>query len=152
MPIKSSRFDVDIITQSLSELSMRIKAGFSKVYSYYDYVAASADTLVYNIIGKGNVIAITVWIQDTAQIDNDLIYAVADGEVLGNWPVTWYRDYSSIIVPGTIVTMPTIDDVNFRYALVLQKVITFESYFYGYFQEAHGRTPLVRADAVVGVF
>ena len=142
----------DVLLQSIAELSARIKLGFSKAYYYFDYVGASADTLLFSITGKGNFIAAASWIQDTAQIDDDYFYTVVDGEVLPDWPFTWHRTFAPIVVPGDISTLGLIDDVNFRYWLVFNKVITFETYFQVYFSEAHGRTPLLEGGAMIGTY
>jgi len=142
----------DIFLQSLSVLSQRLKLGFSKVYSFYGTVGANTDTQLVSITGSGNVVGCFSWVQDTGQIDNNYYFSVADGGVLGDWPVGWYRNFVGIIIPQGVTAYYTIDDVNFKYEWKLFKPISFDSHFTAYYHEAHGRTPTVRFDVIVGLF
>lgn len=142
----------DIYVQSLSEITQRFVLGFSQAFSFQGNLIPNSDNKLIEIYGSGNVIGSVGYVQDNAIINNDYLTVVVDGQVIPDALLSVHRIYAPIISPHAIWNYVCIDDVNFRYAWALGIALSFKQSLVAYFYEGEGRSPVVRADIVVGLF
>ena len=143
MPVRSSRIDVDLFSQTLPEVIIRNKYGGFNVAAVAKNVDANADIELISIIGTGYIYS-TVWVTYGTDVQHDdYAYVVIDG-VRSNSPT--YKqlfDWGSFPVATTLPYLGCYDEVNYLYAVGWEAKVTFEESVKDCYHEAHGRTPYI---------
>ena len=152
MPIKTSRFDVDIITQSLSELIQRPRLGTIKGFEAEGYVAANTANLVWYLTGAGMHWGIYVWGYSTGLMDDDYIRVIADGSTVNLPTFKECFDNNYTMPIGAEMTLTLYDPVNFKAGGFGGAGKTWSQYHSGYYVETMGRNPYMKVKFIYSVF
>ena len=143
MPIKTSRFDVDILSQTLAEVIVRSKYGVATPEPFSGYVTANTKNEIITISGKGVIYGLVVYVQGTDIQRNDYLSYDIDGATYDDVSFEYFMLFNDVLVPGVLGWLGCYDEVNYRYSIHVGTGITFEQYSKLYYTETHGRTPLV---------
>ena len=143
MPIKTSRFDVDILSQSLSEIIIRNKYGAATPTAFAVAVTANAKTQLVAVTGKGMVYGVVAYIQGTDIQHDDYLTYNLDGVVFDDVSLEYFMLFNDVLVPGALGWLGCYDEINYRYALHIGTNISFETGSSISYNETHGRTPIV---------
>lgn len=152
MPIKTSRFDVDIITQSLSEIIQRPRFGQISVGEVAGYVAANTANLVMSLSGAGMHFGVYFWGASTDIQDNDYIRIVADGNTIDLPTMKQLFDNNFVLPIGAEASISLYDTVNFKYAGFGGAGKTWNTSYKLYYVETHGRNPYVSLKYIYSAF
>jgi len=144
--------DVDIITQSLSEIIQRPRLGTINVVDVSGYVPASTDTLVMAILGAGIHFGGYIWADDTDIMNATTALVIADGNTVVFPTARQFIDYNFTQPVGAEGFMVCCDDVNFKYAWNISQGKTWETSYLMYIREGEGRTPNVNLKFVYAAF
>jgi len=144
MPIKSSRMDVDIISQTLSEMIFRPKYGTRGLIDFANYVTPNSYTILGTITGKGILYGGADVAIGSASCANDSLASSFDGGPIYDTPSLGDCKTFNLVGPhGATYQLECYDDVNFYYSAGLQFGITFETKGVLYYHERSGRMPYV---------
>ncbi len=143
MPVRSSRIDVDLFSQTLPEVIMRNKYGGFNVAKTIKAVNANADTEFFSVTGQGYCFADGVVTYGADIQHDDYLYGYFD-EVRDDTPtykqlLDWNLTYPLYGYP----LIGTYDEVNYLYSLLWFGNVTFESEIKKGYHESHGRNPIV---------
>ena len=152
MPIKTSRFDVDIISQTLAEVIQRPRLGTINIGDVSGAVAANTANLIMSISGAGIHWGVYFWLTSTATQDNDYIRVVADGNSINLPTVKQLLDNNFIIPIGAEAFITLYDAVNFKYAGGGGAGKTWNTSYKLYYVETHGRTPTANLKYIYSLF
>jgi len=126
MPIKTSRFDVDIITQSLSEIIVRNKYGaFQTSEGPYGPILTPAEITIINISGKGIIYGGFFQVSggnppdDNIRVELDGVSSIFTG-------IDTFKDRNLVEPLITPLYLTLYDQVNNYYTLGFSSGITFE--------------------------
>jgi len=143
MPVKSSRVDINILSQALAEVTTRNKYGGFNVAKTIKTVTANDDTEFFSITGTGYIFSVGVVTYGSDIQHDDYLYGYFDG-VRDDTPtykqlLDWNLVYSLYGFP----LIGTYDEVNYLYSLGWFGNVTIEEGFKNGYHESHGRTPTV---------
>ena len=143
MPVKSSRVDVDLFSQTLAEVITRNKYGGFNIIQVAMNVDANTDTEYISLTGTGYIYSSAFQTYGTDIQHDDYVYIVVDG-VRSNAPsYKQMLDWGLFQIVTGIPFLCCYDEINYLYTGSWQAGITFEESVVKGYHESHGRTPYV---------
>lgn len=132
---------VDIILQSIAEITNRPKYGSGQNAAGYHVVTANAQTILAQITGKGMIYGGYVRIEYTSTQAGGGVFLYVDDEKLGSIGFDALRKWGMTVEHSYPVYLRTFDDVNFIYTVAFSHGFTFEESLRLDYIETDGTTP-----------
>ncbi|MCD6429361.1 hypothetical protein J7L09_01565 [bacterium] len=145
MPVKSSRVDVDLFSQTLAEVTIRNKYGGAESACFIGYATANDTIELFSITGKGVIYGGFITIQSTGSQRDDEQWLWIDGSQMSPHTLYEMKRFNLIGPTGPIPYLTCYDDINFLYAVQFFFGYTFETSCVVKYTEKHGREPLIIA-------
>lgn len=140
-----SRSHIDIIAQTLAEITQRPKYGGALLSSWDGSVNNNAKTELISVTGKGMIYAGNLWLNPLQTQANSYVELEVDGTSIAYTQFVAMNTYSWTTPQGHPFFLTKFDDTTFYYSVLFMYGITFESGFRILYDEKHGRNPTVGA-------
>ena len=134
---------VNIAIQDLAELIVRPKYGSAQRLLSQETVAASDETTLEEVAGKGMIYDGILWLHYTASQDIGIPRVYVDGTLLSNLSFNALNEYAVWYTGDYVIHTLRFDDTDFYYSVSLSHPVTFETGFKLSYLEKEGGTPEV---------
>lgn len=138
-----ANLDIDVNAQSLAQLTNRPKYGASESVLGVVQVAASTETDLVEVTGKGMIYGGVVHLTAAASQKHGIPHLYIDGEDISTLSFYTQNIYQVTKGYSNPFSLLTYDEVKFRYAAAINYGFTFETGFKVTYEEDAGDTPYV---------
>lgn len=134
---------IDILYQSLAQVTNRPKYGGAQLEVGYATVDANGETELINITGKGVIYGGFFRLAHTSTQLNSAPRLYVDGVRVATLDFCDLARYGLVVDSGYSTYLLVLDDVNYIYSAGISRDITFETSLKTTYNEWYGSTPFV---------